>query len=157
MDFFGADCEWAAVHDQKLPSAAYSGGINECDEPMYVARLRFGGDCLPGYVLEARGVCLSSWGGEQCEKESFEVLLLSFCNEFEWVASSNGNVVNGAVRGGLASGDETLYIGRVERKNGYLIGKIQPSRHVCFVGLDGRERAFSEYEVLACCALAHFA
>lgn len=102
-------------------------------------------DLIPGnFVLEKRS-CYVPYGGKEVSLTCFEILL----NEnFDWTASSNGNIHENAVIGGVTSSGEDLFIGRVIRDGHLMPGKIHPSHKTMYVPSAGGEHLYNSYEIL---------
>lgn len=60
----------------------------------------------------------------------------------------SGNVVTGAVGGGVDKDGEELYVGRAEVDGNIIPGKIKPSHGVCYIAHEGREVSNRAYQVL---------
>lgn len=152
---YECECKWMPNSGESHDLNAFVAGFSETDEPMYIARFHHRNDVLPGYHLPSTTASTSSWGGQACESENYEVLIESHDCEFTWLPASYGGIVEGAVRGGKTSSGEILYIGRVKHNGSWKLGKIHRSHQCCYYGLDGKEENNSFYEVLACNLIKH--
>ncbi|KAL0279187.1 UNVERIFIED_CONTAM: hypothetical protein PYX00_000797 [Menopon gallinae] len=71
---------------------------------------------------------------------------------FWWQKTSNGQVLDNAVQGGVDLGSgEVLYIARAEHEGALLPGKCVPSHGVTYVPWGGGEHGKPEYEILCGC------
>jgi hypothetical protein len=67
---------------------------------------------------------------------------------YHWVKSTNGNIPQGAVQGGMDHGNQVLYIARTWYQNTQLIGKVNQLLQGARICCNGQELHFVEYEVL---------
>lgn len=104
-----------------------------------------GDDVIPGHFsLDNNHIWIAS-GDEETAIESFEALV---AGDFEWVASSDGQVPANAVECGKIDG-ETLYLGRCEHEEGIVMsGYIQPSKATMYMPFDSSVFEKTSYEVL---------
>ncbi|CAG9862339.1 unnamed protein product [Phyllotreta striolata] len=130
------------------PTTAIRAGFDYDGEPVFVGKTIYKGDHLPANVIPSKNICFFSYNGRQIENDTFEFLCTT---NGEWVECSNGEVPCNAVEGGETADGETLYIGRIIRnsRGSVVVGKVHPSKKVCFVPLSGIEHQYSDYEVLA--------
>jgi hypothetical protein len=85
------------------------------------------------------------YGGEEVEKEDFEVLR---AGEFVWEFCTGGSVPEGAITCGQTADGEVLYIGRCLYSGTQTPGKVHPSHACLYIPFDGAEVSVAEYEVL---------
>ena len=60
-----------------------------------------------------------------------------------WVAGSNGEVPDDAVKGGEADDGEVVYIGRAIHEGTVTIGKVHPSHGCCYVAYGEKMEFYS--------------
>lgn len=65
-----------------------------------------------------------------------------------WVSAANGYVPPSALKTGVTSDGEPLYIGRGYYHGSLTPGKIHPSHGCLYIPYAGSEHCISEYEVL---------
>ena len=87
-------------------------------------------------------------GGDAEIKTSYEVLVVEENVQYEWKTSSNGEIPQGAIKGGYTMNGELLYIGRALHEGVLLCGKIQPSHEAIYVSYRNKEHKYSSYEIL---------
>lgn len=130
---------------QSIPDGAVVGGYDIDETPLYVARANHQGDTIPGKHVPNHHIVYVPYGGKEHAKEEYEIL----CNgNVAWVESAYGFIPSNAVVGGKTRDGEMLYIGRASFGGSLTPGKIHPSLNTLYIPFDGREYAFSEYEVL---------
>ena len=70
-------------------------------------------------------------------------------NGLAWERAEDGKYAEDAICGGWDSHtQEPLFVGRVKIHDLFVIGKVQASKHGLLVAHEGKERIFTEYEVL---------
>lgn len=69
-------------------------------------------------------------------------------NGFEWIASANGHVPEGAICAGNQSDGEALFVGRSHYEGSLTPGKIQRSHNCMYIPFGGTEHSVAQYEVL---------
>jgi hypothetical protein len=79
------------------------------------------------------------------EQQSFEILIGS---RSKWMPASNGNIPSNSFPAGYTKHGELLYIGRTNYNGGLIVGRVHKSHRCIYVGTDGREHSFANYEVL---------
>ncbi|KAJ3640789.1 hypothetical protein Zmor_027330 [Zophobas morio] len=128
-----------------LPKNIVQGGVDVDRHPIYVGRAHYSGDLLPAKVIPGKKAAYVAYDGKERQVYNLEVLC---AKNSSWLLSHGGYTRPGALKGGYTSSGESLYIGRVRHKGSLTVGKIHPSHHVCYIPFDGKEIAYSEYEVL---------
>lgn len=103
------------------------------------------GHLLPGKVIPNRKIVSVTHNGLDIEKQVYEVLVGS---NSRWMAASNGNVPTNAFPGGYTKQAEVLYVGRCNHNGGLIVGRVHKSHRCIYIGVNGREYSFSDYEVL---------
>lgn len=105
------------------------------------------GHLLPCKVIPQKPAAVVTLDGIETEKRTIEILIGASC---EWIPASDGNIPINAFPGGYTKQGEVLYVGRwANASNGELIvGRIHRSHRCIYVGLNGREYSFADYEVL---------
>lgn len=112
---------------------------------MYIARAYHAGDLIPGKFLpQLNNVCFVSYGGQEIEKDEFEVLMNT---GFKWVKATEGFVPENAVVGGHSLTGDKLYVGRTMHGGFNVPGKIC-RRSKCIYVPYGGEFSHKDYEVL---------
>ncbi|XP_058121682.1 uncharacterized protein LOC131294982 [Anopheles ziemanni] len=111
---------------------------------LYLARAEYQGSMTPGYFDASEKKFFIVWGGKGHAKECGEIL----CIPGEFVPFSDSNTLLRATPAGLSEQGEPLHFGRVKHNGQVYYGKVQRSHdRVCYVSIDGKERAFVEYDV----------
>lgn len=95
--------------------------------------------------MSSQHIAFVTLDGVECEKHSFEILIGS-CSK--WVAARSGHVPPNAFPGGYTKQGEVLYIGRANYDGELIVGRIHKSHRCLYVGVNGREYSFVDYEVL---------
>lgn len=103
------------------------------------------GNLLPCKIIPGRRIASGSLNGAEFEKQTFEILIGS---SSKWVSSRNGTVPAKAIPGGYMKNGEVLYIGRINYIGGLIVGRVHKSHRCIYVGSNGREYSFPNYEVL---------
>lgn len=112
---------------------------------MYIARAYHAGDLIPGkFVPQLNNLCFVSYGGQEVEKDEFEVLMNT---GFKWVEASDGFVPENAVVGGHSLNGDKFYVGRATHGGSNVPGKIC-RRSKCIYVPYGGEFSHKDYEVL---------
>ncbi|CAL8071727.1 unnamed protein product [Calicophoron daubneyi] len=124
----------------------------EAEPGMYVIRRRHEEDVIPGkwpYRFEKGYI---SYGGEEIQVDSFEVLCntsLSAARKlYNWIPSSDGQVPHGALQAGMTANGEPLFVARGRVEEEMCIGKVHPSHQCAYVPWGGSEHRLDRYEVL---------
>lgn len=66
----GGELQWLHV-DNQLPDGALIGGFE--NETLYIIRAPHQGSLTPGKFVPSQGTAYISWGGNEHEKENFDV------------------------------------------------------------------------------------
>lgn len=135
----------ACLSQRSIPPGALRVGTDADGEEIYAGRAHHEGDILPAKVIPTKNACYIAYGGEEIEKDQFEVLVPAM---FSWQFSTNGAVPPGAVEAGVTADGEKLYFGRVTHDGCTTPGKIHPSHGTCYYPFDGEEKSSTEYECL---------
>jgi len=140
--------------DRKLPSTAVQGGQDSTRETFYVGRTQYRGEIISGRIQPSEDCCYSSYGGNEVKSADYEVLTNPDGLELDWLTAENGEVPSDAVQGGQTDPNNVpalpLYVGRVRHENILLVGKVFPLHGCLYLGYDGNELQFTQYEVLTC-------
>ncbi|XP_062548425.1 uncharacterized protein LOC134213404 [Armigeres subalbatus] len=138
------DSYWVSNTKDEVPDRATVGG-GTVGKLLYVGRAKHRASLTPGSVDPCTWRCHIAWGSDEHQKSSFDYL----CNcSGKFVKSHGNNLPIGAIRGGYSEYGEPLFIGRVKVKEGYVVGKVQPSHGVCYIPYRGKEIAYKKYEIL---------
>ncbi|XP_053695794.1 uncharacterized protein LOC128743274 [Sabethes cyaneus] len=144
---FLARMKWVWACNGAVPSSAVATG--EIDgQKYYIGRAHHQGSVTPGMVIPERKACIIAWGGDEHEKDIYEVL----CSEGMFVPVSERcteSLLNASFAG-ISENGEPLFIGLVQHEGKLICGKVQRSHGVCYIGYKGREMGFSEYQVFVC-------
>lgn len=92
--------------------------------------------------------CYVAWGGTEHTHREFQVLTTRPGVKLAWISTSGNNIPTGAIQGGITADGDPLFIGRHEHEGSWVIGKAQPSHQCVYVGFDGHEHAYHDYEIL---------
>lgn len=128
-----------------IPPTAIFGGRDSNFSIQHIGRCMHEGNLLPCRVVPSKLVALVTSNGIEIEKQTFQILIGSHS---KWISSSGGNVPANAFPGGCTKEEEVLYIGRTYYKGGLIVGKVHKSHRCIYVGYNGRELSFPDYEVL---------
>ncbi|KAI4471014.1 hypothetical protein MML48_1g15758 [Holotrichia oblita] len=136
---------WVPAINGHIPNNAFPGGDND-GEPIFVARGRVGGSLAAGSLLASHKCCYVAWGGNSHALSEYEVL----CNfTGSWIEWSGTEMPRSAYVAGVSEvNQELMYVGRAVIDGILKVGKIHPSHGVTYIGQNGREIAFSNYEIL---------
>lgn len=138
------DPYWVPNLNDEVPNRATVGG-GTVGKPLYIGRAKHRGSLTPGSVKTCTWRCHIAWGSDEHQKHNFDYLC-SCSGRF--VKSQGNHLPIGAIRGGYSEYGEPLFIGRVKVKEGYIVGKVQPSHGVCYIPHRGKEIAHKKYEIL---------
>lgn len=128
-----------------IPPFAVVGGHDSDGSPIYVGRSYHEGDNLPAKVIPSKGCAYIAWGGHEHVKSHYEVLV---GQGYAWQPCYGGAVPPNAVRTGMTTTGEPLYVGRGHHANSLTVGKIHPSHGCLYIPFGGQEVRLSTYEVL---------
>lgn len=128
-----------------VPSNAFPGGDND-GEPIFVARGRVGGSLAAGSLLGSHKCCYVAWGGNSHSLSEYEVLCNFSGSWIEWSGTQMPR--SGYVAGVSEVNQELMYVGRAIVDGILKVGKIHPSHGVTYIGHNGCEIAFANYEIL---------
>lgn len=118
----------------------------DCDGcKIYVGRAFHEGDMIPAKVIPEKNLATVSYGGEEVQKDDFEVLRQG---EFVWEFCANGSIPDDAIVVGQTLDGEKLYMGRALYQGSQTPGKVQPSHGCLYIPFNGEEVPLGEYEVL---------
>jgi len=137
--------KWIACSNGDVPPLAVISGTDSDGDVIYIGRAEYSGDLLPAKVIPNKGKAYVSYGGEEIELNSYEVLSGL---HYEWVPDSNGNVPEAAVKVGRAADGDYLYAGRGLYEGSVTLGKIHPSHGCLYIPYGAEEVRLTEYEVL---------
>ncbi|EAT41102.1 AAEL007246-PA [Aedes aegypti] len=135
---------WLPNFKSDIPEHATVGGGTP-NKSLYIGRAKHRGSLTPGSVDPETWQCHIAWGSDEHRKTYFEYLCR--CSG-RFVKSQGNHLPIGAIRGGYSEYGEPLFIGRVKMKEGYIVGKVQPSHAVCYIPYRGKEIAYKKYEIL---------
>lgn len=135
---------WLKNVEYTIPDQATVGG-GSVNKPLYIGRAKYRGSLTPGSIDPTIGRCNIAWSANEHQKMYYEYLCN--CKRGRFVKAQGNHVPTGAIRGGYTEYGEPLFIGRVKEKDGYIVGKVQPSHSVCYIPYRGKEVAHKKYEV----------
>lgn len=133
---------WVAASNGQVPRGAFAAG-SEKGRPLYLCHARYNNGIHPGKVVDKD--CHISWGGKEVLIRSYEVLTAPRPVRLKWVAASNGQVPQGAFRGGYEK-NRPLYVCRAAHNEGLHPGKVVDKN--CDISYRGRAVVIPNYEVL---------
>ncbi len=123
-------------------SNALAGGSDN-GKAIPICRAKYERGTHPGRLTG--GKCSIGYGGKEVSLAEYEVLT-GLETEVAWVASKNGEAVNGAIAAGTEN-NRTMAICRFKQNNTLQSGKVAGTS--CNIGVGGKEATSSSYEVLA--------
>lgn len=133
----------------EVPRNAVQGGYDTSGAPLYYCRGLVSGTWQPGKTRDGFGACNVPYGGRELAASRYQVLVkLIPAVQLGTVAASNGDRPKDAVKGGVDSDGETLFICAASYAGGTHTGKLKPSFHACLVPYGGSEISVSSYSVL---------
>lgn len=138
---------WFSSLPVNLPFIA---GDNVDGEKIYIGRVNFFNDVIPGKVICSHGVCYFSHGKKEYKRDNYQILTNPLGCDLVWIRSSFGQVPFGAVQVGKQSDGELLYVGRAWYKDTLTIGKIVPKDKALYIPFKGDEININQYEILVC-------
>ena len=121
------------------------GGVDSDGTVIYIGRAFHEGDMIPAKVMPDKQAAFICYGGEEHQKDDFEVLRTG---SFVWEFAVSGTVPEGAVPCGQTSDGEKLYVGRALYQGTQTPGKVQVSHGCLYIPFQGEEVSLPEYEVL---------
>ncbi|XP_058117893.1 uncharacterized protein LOC131260221 [Anopheles coustani] len=136
--------QWVRLSSQRLiPRHAFE--IERRGETkLYLARAEHQGSYTPGYFDASEKKFFIVWGGKRHAKECGEIL----CITGQFVPFSDSNTLLRATPAGFSEQGEPLHFGRVKHNGQFYYGKVQRSHdRVCYVSINGKERAFTNYDI----------
>jgi Protein of unknown function (DUF3421)/Zinc finger, C3HC4 type (RING finger) len=143
---------WQAIQlRDRIPNDAVRAGQDSEGRPLYVGRIWHRDDLVPGIIVgtSANPVHVhkitAPWG---CVENVTDRGTILTGTGYSWLACANGKVPEEAVFAGVTANREILYAGRAVLMGQTIPGKIHPSHNVLYIGWNGKEHNFREYEVL---------
>lgn len=168
----GPTYKWIAhsIQNAILPNAVNAGPDSD-GSPIYFGRTIHEGEQLAVKVIPTNKYAAICYKGKEIPKSSYEVINhyrlhkplhkmltvlinISVCFQllcgtgFTWIASSNGDVPDGAVRTGCLPTGEPLYVGRAVHNGSFTPGKIIRSQGCLYFPYGHIEHRAQQYEVL---------
>lgn len=128
-----------------FPPNMVRGGIDRDGTFIYIGRAFHEGDMIPAKVMPDKNECFVCYGGEEHQKDDFEVLR---AGTFVWEFSMGGVLPEGAVACGQTADGEPLYVGRALHQGTQTPGKVQLSHGCLYIPINGEEVSICTYEVL---------
>lgn len=128
-----------------IPSLAVVAGHDSDGDTIYIGRAEYSGDLLPAKVIPNKGKAYVSYGGQEIEIDSYEVLSGL---RYQWIPAANGDVPPAAVKVGRAADGDFLYPGRGHHEGSLTVGKVHPSHGCLYIPYGDEEVKLTEYEVL---------
>jgi hypothetical protein len=163
-DFQYLVSSWKSESAGSIPSNAVIGGCTNppppppgqlpgpCGVPYYYycrATIPGHSDLQPGKIASGFAGCHVSYGGQELIEPSYQVLVaLNPSMPLTTVGASGGNVPFGAVRGGIDTDGQALYMCTAAYGNGQHPGKVRQQFGACYIPYGGREVAVHSYQVL---------
>lgn len=129
-------------------------GVNEYNEECYIGRALVNGRQLAigKLLIESKtnqaGLYLEYGNVEHYIASGIEYYAKEPTCDYEWVSSSNGQVVRNAVQ--FSSDSYTFYPGRAFLQGSIQVGKVTLEHQVMYYGWGGVARSTGSYEVLTC-------
>ncbi|KAM7348611.1 uncharacterized protein ACRADG_007888 [Cochliomyia hominivorax] len=139
------DHTWRQGSNGSIPSLAVVAGHDSDGDTIYVGRAEYSGDLLPAKVIPNKGKAYVSYGGQEVEVDSYEVLSGL---RYQWIPAANGDVPPAAVKVGRAADGDFLYAGRGHHEGSLTVGKVHPSHGCLYIPYGDEEVKLFEYEVL---------
>ncbi|XP_065364664.1 uncharacterized protein LOC135957789 [Calliphora vicina] len=136
---------WINCANGAAPSMAVVAGHDSDGDTIYIGRAEYSGDLLPAKVVPNKGKAYVSFGGQEVEVESYEVLSGL---RYQWIPAANGDVPPAAVKVGRAADGDFLYAGRGNYEGSLTVGKVHPSHGCLYIPYGDHEVKLTEYEVL---------
>lgn len=119
---------------------------NDSDgDTIYIGRAEHNGDFLPAKVIPNKNKAYVSYGGEEIEVDSYQVLSGL---RYQWLPAANGEVPPAAIKVGHSADGEHLYAGRGHYEGSLTVGKVHPSHGCLYIPYGDSEIKLYEYEVL---------
>lgn len=160
---------WLDASNGLIPERSVAGGfIRSRNEPHYVSlriihdkinyqnvwqvcRARYGGDILPGKLVNRYKGCVVTWDGMHKVIPEYQTVMPLPNEHLRWVRAYYGSVPSCAIPIGRTSFGNPLYTGRLHRNNNYILGKINPRLRVFYYSDDIEEQKSNSgdiYDVL---------
>ncbi|BES96399.1 DM9 [Nesidiocoris tenuis] len=137
--------EWVEERDGRVPSRAVRGGIDKDGGEIFIGRAWESNDLLPAKVCPSHRCAFVSFGGNQVEKDHYQVLI---SDHVAWKPARGGNVPPEAIRVGHTVDGEPLYVGRVLHEGTLTPGKVHPSHECLYIAWAGNEIKYHDYEIM---------
>ncbi|XP_044260670.1 uncharacterized protein LOC123008740 [Tribolium madens] len=148
-----------SLYKETIPSDAYLGGVTPSGELFFIAlvQLKLINEIFAGMLLEkTQTTRITSLGlTKEIKNDPFTVVNILRSQDpkaFKWVKTKSEDLalVSNLVNGGKVLGQD-LYIGRIIKDGGSLLGKVFPHKFIyqgLYVPQEGVFAQFMEYEVL---------
>lgn len=140
-------CWIPAKGGASVPNAIVAGTGADGAE-LHIARAPETAALTPGKLqMGYKGALIPFYEQEHFHIE-YEILANPSGIELVWEAASGGHVPTGAVKGGWCDQNKPSYIARVTKDDENIPCKLVPRCGLAFVGCDGKELEYKNYEVL---------
>lgn len=128
-----------------VPDNAITGGYLANGTLLYIGKAYYNGDILPARIDHSNQSASVSYAYHEHIMHDYQFI----CQEnVSWIPAADGEVPNTAICVGHTIQNEPLFVGRVLHEECLLPGKIHQSHRVLYIGFNGREIPYSNYEVL---------
>lgn len=102
---------------------------------------------MPAVIIPNQNRALASWDTFEHELNRYAFVRLA-SDAIEWKPSHSGFKLRSAIEGGRTRRGEALYFGRAMHQGRMCYGKVHPSHRCLFIGRNGAEIRYSNYEIL---------
>jgi hypothetical protein len=133
----------------EVPQNAIQGGSESTGEPLYYCHAQYNGTWQPGKIRPGFAGCNVPYGGLEHVVSRYQVLVdLNPSMPYNKVSAQNGVLPADAVKAGVDSDGENLYLCSASINGGTHPGKLKPSLGACLIPFGGTETAITTYSVL---------
>ncbi|XP_015788915.1 uncharacterized protein LOC107365859 isoform X1 [Tetranychus urticae] len=141
--------QWIQFVDEETSLVnAFNAGTKDDSEPIYVCRVNFGEEILPGTYSSKQASCKVTYWFYTHEHKEFEILIAEDHSIFVWQDSKDDNASNGALVGGIYASKYDIKIAKVGRKGDEQIGRVELTTNEALASIGQHEHSFTDYQVL---------
>ena len=146
--------DWETYNNDDAPSKnGISAGKNHLGEQIYVGSAIYSNEKAPAELVvdgENRGIHFSYGGKVHHLTSDLKYYVKENTCDYQWVSSSNGEIVENAIDTKDSYENVKFYAGRIYDHDSYHVGKVSFAYKDFFYGYKGVEKSSNTYEVLVC-------
>lgn len=122
LDGFGC---WVAGSNAQIPKGAVIGGIDEKSNPLYIVRVIYEGQYIPGYLSQTRKEAVFGYGLRQHVSNEYDFLVAT---KFHFIATAVPFMdkidYSKMTNAGQMNGSKLYYVARAKIQNAMIPGKF---------------------------------